>query len=80
MGTRLDCSRSGIQYTEIFVIEIFSYTLLCTKINCAMLTRMCIIHVDIHGKGSLVRKFAMRNTFKYKNSTIYGIYQVSMQF
>ena len=38
---------------EIFVVEIFSYAMLCTKIK-----RMCIINV--HGKGLFVQNLSRK--------------------
>ena len=41
---------------EIFVVEIFSSSMLCTKIKRTKLKRMSIINVNVLGKGSFVRK------------------------
>ena len=41
---------------EIFIVGIFSYSMLCAKIKRTKLKRMHIINVYVHGKGSFVRK------------------------
>ena len=41
---------------EIFVVGIFSYSMLCAKIKHTKLKRMRIININVHGKGSCVRK------------------------
>ena len=46
---------------EIFVVGIFSYSMLCVKIS--------IININVHGKGSFVRKLfntIARNIFNMK--------------
>ena len=41
---------------EIFVVGIFSYSMLCVKFKRTKLKRMRIININVHGKGSFVRK------------------------
>ena len=41
---------------EIFVVGIFSYSMLCTRIKHTKLKRMHIININVHGKGSFVQK------------------------
>ena len=41
---------------EIFVVGIFSYSMLCAKIKCTKLERMRIININVHGNGSFVQK------------------------
>ena len=53
---------------EIFVVEIFSHSTLCTKIKRTKLICMYIININVHGKGRLyenysTRKFIARNIF-----------------
>ena len=48
---------------EIFVIGIFSYSMLCTKIKRTKLKRMRIINVNMHGKGLFVRKLFNTKTY-----------------
>ena len=44
---------------KIFVVEIFSYSTLCTKLIC-----MRIININVHGKGHLYENyFIARNIF-----------------
>ena len=52
----LSLSRVNTVNWEIFVVGIFSYSMLCTKIKRTKLKRMRIINVNVHGKGSFVRK------------------------
>ena len=41
---------------DIFVVEIFPYSMLCTKIKHPKLKYMRIIDVNVHGKGPFVQK------------------------
>ena len=56
---------------EIFVVGIFSYSMLCAKIKRTKLKRTRIINVNVHDKGRLyenysTRKFIVRNIFNMK--------------
>ena len=63
---------------EIFIVEIFSYSTLCTKIKRTKLICMRIININVHGKGRLyenysTRKFIARNIFNTNFFAIYGM-------
>ena len=57
-----------------FVVEIFSYSMLCTKIKHTKLKRMRIINVNMLGKGSFVQKLHKSKIYcvKYEIFAIYG--------
>ena len=53
---KLELSRAYTVNWEFFVVGIFSYSMLCAKIKRTKLKCMRIINVNVHDKGSFVRK------------------------
>ena len=54
-----------------FVVEIFSYSMLCTKVKRTKLKCMHI-NINVHGKGSFVQKFITQKVYNlwYIHSTL----------
>ena len=54
---------------EIFVVEIFLYSMLCTKVK---RTKLKCMHINVHGKGSFVQKFITQINTKSLQFMVYS--------